>query len=321
MAAGVVVTAGYVGSHGVHWIRDTAPNGRIPSFLPDGTPFYTGGNRLNPAFGNVRMVTTDSVGNYNALQLQVTKRFSQRFQFQTSYTWSKSTTDATAWGSAHTLNTAPIALIYFNRHADKSLSSLNQGQVIAVNSTYRLPGNSLTGVSGVLLKGWEMSGILKASSGTPISIQVGSNRAGDSNSDAPDRPNLLPGASNNPTHGTTAGCGNIPAGQKLGTPDRWYDPCAFGFPAANFYGNLGRNTVQGPGLATVDFSMVKAFTIREHQTLTLRGEFFNLLNRANFGVPNRTAFASSGAFAGNAGVVQDLSTPSRQIQFGLRYSF
>jgi hypothetical protein len=306
LSAGVVVTAGYVGSHGSHWIRDTAPNGRVPSFLPDGTPFYTGGSRLNPAIGNVRNVTTDSVGNYNALQFQVTKRFSQRFQFQTSYTWSKSTTDATAWGSAHTLNTAPIALIIFNRHADKSLSSLNQGQVIAVNSTYRLPGNSLTGIRGVLAKGWEMSGILKASSGTPISIQVGSNRSGDSNSDAPDRPNLLPGKSNNPV---------------LGKVDQWYDPKAFGFPAAGFYGNLGRNTVQGPGLATVDFSMVKTFAIRERQTLTLRGEFFNLLNRANFGVPNRTAFTSSGAYAGNAGVIQDLATPSRQIQFGLRYSF
>lgn len=306
LPAGVVATAGYVGSHGTHWIRDNAPNGRVPSFLPNGTPFYTGGNRQNPAFGNVRQVTTDSVGNYNALQLQITKRFSQRFQFQSSYTWSKSTSDATAWGSAHALNTAPIALVFFNRHADKSLSSLNQGQALAINSTYRLPGNSLKGIAGILARGWEMSGILKASSGTPVSLQVGSNRSGDSNSDAPDRPDLRPGRSNNPV---------------LGKVDRWYDPTALALPPANFYGNLGRNTVQGPGVETVDFSLVKTFSIRERQTLMFRSEFFNLLNHANFGIPNRTVFASNGAYAGNAGVIQDLATPSRQIQFSLRYSF
>ena len=306
LMAGTVVTAGYVGTHGFHWIRDTAPNGRLPRFTSDGRPFYSGGNRRNPAFGNIREVTTDSVSNYNGLQLQVTKRFSQKFQFQTSYTWSKATTDSTAWGSAHTVNTAPIALIYFDRHADKSLSSLHQSQVLAVNYTYRFPGNSLSGIAGVLAKGWEMSGILKASSGPPVSIEIGSNRSGDNNSDAPDRPDLRPGYSNNP---------------KVGSVEKWYDPAAFALPTAGFYGNLGRNTVSGPGLLTVDFSLVKTFHVREGHTLTFRSEFFNLANRANFGIPNRTVFTTSGAYAGNAGVIQDLATNSRQVQFSLRYSF
>jgi hypothetical protein len=298
----------------------------VPSFLPDGTPFYTGGNRRNPNFGNVREVTTDTVSNYNGMQLQVTKRFSQHFQFQTSYTWSRAITDSGAWGSAHTQNTAPIAYIYFDRKADRSLSSLNQSHVLAINSTYRLPANTFKGPAGVVLNGWEISGIAKAATGIPVSIEVGSNQSQDNNSDAPDRPNLKPGMSNNPSHGVSAGCfipggATIRAGEKLGTPDRYYDPCAFSLPARGFYGNLGRNTVIGPGLFTMDFSLVKTFVLREGHNLTFRSEFFNLLNRANFQIPQRTVFNSSGGYAGTAGLIQDLATPSRQIQFSLRYSF
>jgi len=321
LVSGAILTVAYVGTHGFHWIRDTSPNIRVPSFTADGRPFYTGGSRRNPAFGNIRMLVTDSVSNYNGLQVQLSRRFSQRFQFQTSYTYSKATTDSTAWGNAHTTNTAPIALMWFDRHADKSLSSLHQGQVLAINSTYRLPGSSLSGISAWLLKGWEMSGIFKTSSGTPVNVEIGSNRSGDQNSDAPDRPNLLPGRDPNPTSGTTSGCGSIPAGQKLSTPDRWFDPCAFGFPAANFYGNLGRNTVSGPGIFTLDFSLAKNFHLGERHVVAFRSEFFNITNHSNFGVPQHAVFTSSGGYSGNAGLVRDMATPSRQIQFSLRYSF
>ena len=151
-----------------------------------------------------------------------------------------------------------------------------------------------------------MSGILTAATGNPFTVIVGSNRSGDGNSGAPDRPNLRPGRSNNPV---------------LGKVEQWYDPTAFTFPAAGTYGNLGRNTVMAPGRATFNFSLVKTFHLTEAHTLTFRSEFFNLLNRANFGLPNRTAFTATGAYAGNAGVIQELTTSSRQIQFGLRYSF
>ncbi len=306
LSAGVVITAGYVGTHGFHWVREIASNIRVPRFLPDGTPFYSGGPRANQAFGNVREIVTDTIANYNSLQLQITRRFSPHFQFQTSYTWSKATADGTAWGSAHTQNTSAVSAIYFDRSADKSLSSLHQSQLLALNSTYRFPGKSLTGFAGFWGNGWETSGILRAASGSPVTLRVGFNRSGDSNSDAPDRPNLRPGRSNNPV---------------LGKVEKWYDPTAFELQPAGFYGNLGRNTVIGPGLVTVDFSLVKTFPIRETHTLTFRSEFFNLFNRANFGIPNRSVFTSSGAYAGNAGVIQELTTPSRQIQFSLRYSF
>jgi hypothetical protein len=321
LPAGIVVTLGYAASHGFHWVRQISTNTRIPQFLSDGTPFYSGGPRFNPAFGAVRRVLTDAISNYNALQLQITSRMSRGLQWQTSYTYASSITDSTGWQSALTGNTPDNSLIPFDRTADRSLASQHQRHVLAANYTYNFPGDSLGGWLAVAAKGWQMSGILTAASGNPFTVILGSNRSGDGNSGAPDRPNLKPGASNNPIEGVTGGCTGVAAGQKLGGPERFYDPCAFEFPRAGFYGNLGRNTVLAPGRATFNFSLVKTFGLTEGHTLTFRSEFFNLFNHANFGLPNRTVFTSAGAYAGNAGVIQELTTSSRQIQFGLRYSF
>ena len=68
-------------------------------------------------------------------------------------------------------------------------------------------------------------------------------------------------------------------------------------------------------------SIVKTFRHREKQTLAFRSEFFNLFNRANFGLPNRFPLLADGTSSGSAGVIQTFATSSRQIQFGLRYSF
>ena len=155
-------------------------------------------------------------------------------------------------------------------------------------------------------KGWETSTIVSARSGTPFTAQLGFNRSNDGNSDTPERPDLRPGASTNPITGRV---------------DRWYDPTAFVLPVSGVYGNLGRNTLIGPNLIHVNMSVVKTFPVHEGQTVAFRSEFFNLFNRANFGLPNRFPFLADGSYSGSAGVIQSLATSSRQIQFGLRYSF
>src|SRR6059036_1425629 len=89
--------------------------------------------------------------------------------------------------------------------------------------------------------------------------------------------------------------------------------------AANlgFYGNVGRDTLIGPGLATWDFSTLKDARIRERLSLQFRAEIFNLLNRANFNLPNAVVFTPSG-ISSTAGVISSTSTTSRQVQFGLK---
>ena len=301
-----VVSVGYAGHHGFHFLRAIEGNTNVPSYLPDGTPFYTGGPRVNPNFASAERLFTDSVSNYHSLQLRVTKAFSHSFQFQANYTFSKGINDGSQWRSAQTLNTATASLIPHDRSADRGISPYNQGKAFGANVTYRLPGESLSGWKAAVARGWEMNGIISASSGLPFSVAIPFNQSQNGDSQTPDRPNLAPGRSNNPI---------------IGSVNKWYDPTAFSLPARGFYGNLGRDTLQGPGIATFDFSLVKNFDVGESNRLIFRAELFNLLNHPNFGLPNRYAFTSTGVIAGNAVVITSLTTPSRQIQFGLRYTF
>ena len=105
----------------------------------------------------------------------------------------------------------------------------------------------------------------------------------------------------------------------LGKPGQWFNPNAFLAPPANsgFYGNLGRDTLTGPGLATWDFSTVKETVLRDRLHLQFRAEMFNLLNRANFNTPSLITFTPSGV-SGTAGAITSTSTTSRQVQFGLK---
>jgi hypothetical protein len=105
----------------------------------------------------------------------------------------------------------------------------------------------------------------------------------------------------------------------LRKPGQWFDPSAFLAPPANsgFWGNLGRDTLNGPGLATWDFSAFKDTKIRERMNVEFRAELFNLLNRANFNTPNLIVFTPTGV-SGTAGAITSTSTTSRQVQFALK---
>ena len=123
-----------------------------------------------------------------------------------------------------------------------------------------------------------------------------------------ERPDLKPGFSDNPV---------------LGGPDRYWNIAAFALPAPNTRGNLGRNTLAGPGLVNLDLSLIKAFNMRAQRSIQVRLEAFNLLNRPNFAVPSgRIAFTSAaGDVAPNWGRITSTVTTSRQIQLGIKYLF
>ena len=105
----------------------------------------------------------------------------------------------------------------------------------------------------------------------------------------------------------------------LGSPNQWFNPAAFLAPpnSSGFYGNLGRDTLIGPGLATWDLSFLKDTAFASGLNLQFRAELFNLLNHANFNTPNAVVFTPSGV-SPTAGVITSTSTTSRQIQFGLK---
>jgi hypothetical protein len=88
-------------------------------------------------------------------------------------------------------------------------------------------------------------------------------------------------------------------------------------PAAGTFGNLGRGTLRGPGLANVDLSLLKNTAISERLGLQFRAEFFNALNHTNLAAPNPIVFSGTG-FSPSAGLITTTTTTSRQIQFGLK---
>jgi hypothetical protein len=176
-----------------------------------------------------------------------------------------------------------------------------------------------------------MSSLLKINSGVPFTPTFGTDGdpLGLNSSDPWDYPNRLsgPGCNSpvnpgNPNHYIKTECFSLPSAPTQSFYTKYCDP-SFAFPTCiNLRGNAGRNILNGPGLANLDFSLVKNNRIAERFNLQFRAEVFNLLNRANFQVPplvNGTdIFDSTGAPNPTAGLITSTTTSSRQIQLGLK---
>ena len=143
-----------------------------------------------------------------------------------------------------------------------------------------------------------------------------------------DRPNLSAGSA-------TLGVNNFIAydasSVNLGNPTHWFNPLMFTLPPQGYLGNAGRDILRGPGLRNWDFSVVKDTRMKflgEAGNLEFRAEFFNLLNKANFAMPNATVFAGTTAGSGvveaplsTAGSITATTTSARQIQLALKVIF
>ncbi|MBI4484346.1 MAG: TonB-dependent receptor [Acidobacteria bacterium] len=328
IATNLVASVGYVGSIGKHLIQRFDGNTPIPTRLPDGTLFTpANARRRNPVWGDLQTRRLSGFSNYNAFQVSVNRRFAGGLQLQGVYTYSRSIDTSSGLFSEEANNAATGAQNPDNLFAEKGLSNFDIRNNAVINLVYQLPfGKNLQGVARQILSGWDVGGIASFSNGVPFTVENSANRSQNQTSGAnfADRPNLVSGASNNPTRGASAGCSGIRAGTPLGTPTLYFDPCAFSPQPLGTFGNLGRNTVIGPGIVNFDFSTSKRFRMGEERELQFRAEFFNLLNRPNFAAPGantRRIFDSRGRLAGTAGRISQTTTTSRQIQFGLRYTF
>jgi hypothetical protein len=310
----ISVSVGYMGNRGVHLWRLSDVNDS-PAILVNGRPFVVAGTpRVNR---NVNVGTTrysDAQSFYNGLQVELKKSFTHNFQFQSSYTWSKNVddstsgvalTDFTPGGNGNT--TQP-----YNPKADRALSSLNVGQTFVINGIYDLPSPAKGGRVSGLLGGWQLASIVTANSGVPFSVYISGRNAPDqSRSTAIQHPELVGGRSF--------------SDMVRNNPNEYFDPKAFALPAPGFYGNAGRNILMGPGLVNFDFSVTKRtrLHITEGANLDFHADFFNLLNRANFGTPSslQVVNPANGQYIAGAGRISNTVTPSRQLQFGLKIVF
>ena len=153
-----------------------------------------------------------------------------------------------------------------------------------------------------------ISSIVMANSGQPFSLTDGFDESGLGHVFRNSRPDVV------------AGCAPL-----LRNVDRWYDPACFRLQPAGRPGNLGRNTLTGPGFFTADVALIKDIKLRESATVQFRTEVFNALNHANLGLPNPDLFVTGGSgevsISPAAGQINTTTTPGRQIQFGLKILF
>ena len=209
----------------------------------------------------------------------------------------------------------------FNRRQDHALADFDARHAVVGSFSYAVPFRATSKALGAVANGWTLDGIATLQSGMPFTARLTSPVSRDGALSSAERPSLRPGASQNPTSGTSAGCAGFAAGTPVGTANHWYDPCAFSVPLAGTYGNLGRNTIIGPGLANVDLSLEKTFKLHEKTNATFRTEMFNVMNHANFGLPATGALAASGVANASAGLITYTVTSSRQLQFAVRITF
>ena len=277
--------------------------------IPAGTP------RANHTIANTWTWFSQGISNYNALQVDVNRRFSRGLSLRGVYTWSKALDDGDSLNATAAANAPGLVSNPFNLRADYGLATYDVRHIGVINAIYMLPfgkgqliGNSLEGWSNALVSGWSVNSIVTIQSGFPFTPQLSYNPSNNGDTRNPVRPFVNP---------------DFTGPVILGKPSQWFNPKAFLAPPATsgFYGNLGRDTLIGPGLATWDFSVFKTTTLRERLSFQFRAEIFNLLNRANFNTPNLITFTSSTAgtkTSGTAGAIASTSTTSRQIQFGLK---
>jgi hypothetical protein len=322
---------GYVGSSSYNLTRSVQQNIRIPSIV-NGQNFWSSTNlpRYNQGYSFISSLQADTVANYNALQVSLNQAFHAGLMFGATYTWGRAMSEADAAQNEIVRNGGSFTSYdrdYPGR--DYSRSSYDQRHTFVLNSQYDLPFERVlhlnNGVGKTLAGGWAIKGIWQYGSGMPLTATAGFNVSRNGQNNAADRVDVTPGFSQNPTFGTTRGCTvggvTIPAGQPLRTPDRWFDPCAFSLPAAGFLGTIGRNTMDGPNFNQASFTLQKNTRIRESVNLEIRAELFNLFNHPSFGLPQIAIFGSTRAIVGNAGVIAETTSRSRQIQLGMRLTF
>jgi hypothetical protein len=324
IAPDTTLSVGYVGSHGYHELLSLDANEPFPTICPaspcpaslaSGTIYYpTGALLANPKLANSTTWFTNGLSSYNALEVDVSKRFSHGLQLRGVYTFSKSLDDGTAVNSSVGTNAPGFVMYPLDPKLDWGPSTYNVRNLAVINGTYDLPighGKAWLGdASGWaqrLAGGWSISSILSLQSGFPFTPQLGYNPSNNGDSRDPVRPTYNPSFT-----------GPI----ILGSPNEYFNPNAFLPPIPGTYGNVGRDVLTGPGLADLDFSVLKNTNITERVHLQFRAEFFNILNHPNFGTPNAVVFSSASSTpASTAGVITSTSTTSRQIQFGLKLQF
>jgi hypothetical protein len=275
---------GYVGSKGTGLLGARDINQPAPS----NAPFVI---RPVQSFADVNLLESSRNSIYHSLQVRVEQRMDFGLSLLASYTLGKSIDNGSSFFSSTGDPNYPQNS--YNLRGERGLSNFDVRHRLALSYAYDLPFG----------KGWQTFGILQFQTGRPFTAA------------------LLPDFDNSNTGIDSLGFGSTNRPNVVGNPHisdqnptHWFNTAAFAIGPRGTFGNAGRNILEGPGVATVNLSLVKNFKLREHTSLQFRAETFNLFNRANFDLPDN--------FVGSPTFGQILSAGSpRRLQLGLKLLF
>lgn len=266
-------------------------------------------DQLRPFRGyrSIAIVEPRYNSNYHSLQVFLQHRFSGASQVNVAYTWSKNLTDSQNDRTASPQDT-------YNIRSEYSRAALDRRHIFNLNYVYELPWfDKQNGFVGKILGGWQASGIITYNTGlgfTAVTSNFDPGGTGIINANPTARPFLL--------------CD--PNANAPGTVEEWFntacfldnplatdDTAALGF--VNRPGDAQRNIIEGPPTFRVDFTLMKNIRFGERFRLQLRGEVFNVFNKANF-----RSFASLNTTSSLFGRIGGARDP-RTMQFGIKFYF
>jgi hypothetical protein len=311
VGSALALRAQYVGTRAVNQPYETQVNGYQTVCAGCFVPFPFGRPK-DPRFGSVTQLNTGANSHYNGLQLTANKQLAHGVQVQANYTWSHCMDTVSNGGflpfaAGALLSPLPGALGRQYGPCDYDVRHNFTAQYV-----YQLPINFRHRLLARTLNGWQVSGTAFWHSGLPFSVlstPYSANGNGIVQGSGPQYASVIPGVPRYEHH-------PIPGITQPGTI-QWLNPAAFvsvvdpstgacngGDSARNCqFGNLGRNALRGPDFIWSDLYLTKWFQLKEHVKLRIDGQFFNVFNHANFGLP----------VLGYAGIP---AKPSTQTGFG-----
>jgi hypothetical protein len=316
------VEVGYIGSHGVHQpFRANDSNMVLPADPQNLIWPVSGGTKINPAVGNIDTLAWNVSSLYDAATARFTRQ-QKGVRYGVSYTFAKSLdeTSGSVGGSTYVNSITSPFLLFANRF--KGPSDFDVRQNFVANALWQLPG-PINGFAGKIVGGWELGTIFSVRSGLPFTALIGGDPLGLQDNNPFSFPDQVSGCNpitGNPAHYINTACFKFPTDSA-------------GNPQPNRLGDVGRNSLTGPGLTDWDLSFIKNTRITEQFNLQFRAEAFNLLNQANFATPDRVTAQIfntvtdpktgeiTGALIPTAGQLKATSTSSRQLQFALKVLF
>jgi hypothetical protein len=314
IASAWLVSASYIGTQTAHVWSGKALN---PATYFPGGPCTLNGVTYNPCsstsnidqrrrfslerpadgrlMGAVAEFDSGGTISYQGMLLSVQRRAARGLTFSGNYTWSHCIGDYEPGG-----NGGPAATSTYteptNRHLDRGDCSSDRRNIFNLTAVADTPQFS-SPVLRTAISGWRLSGIYRMSSGSPLTITAGTDRA--LNGIASQRGNQI---GENPYTGLS------------GPLTNYLDRAAFEIPALGTMGTIGRNNIQGPRTWSFDVALSRVFRFREAQRLEFRAEAFNVTNSFRPGNPG--AALNSNTF----GQIRTSSEP-RIMQFALKYFF